>query len=82
MNNDGNMLVKVVCVQWQAVCQFGLYELIIFLCRKVAVINLDPANDSLPYPLSLKYFTNVVVDCSIIISIGNFLDVNIDMSVM
>jgi hypothetical protein len=22
-----------------------------FCCRKVAVVNLDPANDALPYPL-------------------------------
>ncbi|KAK9217410.1 hypothetical protein WN943_006037 [Citrus x changshan-huyou] len=28
--------------------------------RKVAVINLDPANDSLPYPLSLNFLTNAV----------------------
>lgn len=25
------------------------------MCRKVAIINLDPANDALPYPFSLYF---------------------------
>ena len=84
MNIDGN--VKVVCVQWQAVCQFGLYgclgsNLLIFT-QEGCSHQLDPANDSLPHPLSLNFLTNAVVCCSIISSIGNFLDVNIEMSVL
>lgn len=31
---------------------FSLFFL--FLCRKVAVVNLDPANDALPYPFFLN----------------------------
>ncbi|KAL9451690.1 hypothetical protein AB3S75_013292 [Citrus x aurantiifolia] len=60
----------------------GMSQFLSLVGRKVAVINLDPANDSLPHPLSLNFLTNAVVCCSVISSIGNFLDVNIEMSVL
>jgi hypothetical protein len=32
-----------------------LFVCLLLVCRKVAIINLDPANDALPYPFSLIF---------------------------
>ncbi|KAK9217416.1 hypothetical protein WN943_006043 [Citrus x changshan-huyou] len=41
-------------------CCNGMSQFLSLVGRKVAVINLDPANDSLPHPLSLNFLTNAV----------------------
>jgi hypothetical protein len=33
----------------------------LLLCRKLAVINVDPANDALPYPKQYLYYLYVYI---------------------
>lgn len=44
----------------------GMVEFLTGLGRKVAVVNLDPANDNLPYPCK--------IDISTLISLGDVMD--------
>jgi len=45
---------------------FGKYQLFIALNRPISVVNLDPANDALPYPCA--------IDISSLITLGDVMD--------
>lgn len=64
--------------------EFGFCVTVTMLlsCRKVAVINLDPANDALPYPLQ-SYVNEISCLLSMVFSqLGIFLICTLDMIVL
>lgn len=53
--------MQSVCLIFNFTCQTQFSLLIAFTCRKVAVINLDPANDALPYLCCEDFFIDIIL---------------------